>query len=84
MTDSPDSKPWYNIPMEIIAESADECSVPTTLIHATLTQEKWNEQSLAYQMASIGSEVFRAISWRERGYPEKGMSPVLELSNYLT
>jgi len=70
--------------MEIFEGSADESSVPTTMIHSTLTQETWNEQSLAYQMASIGSEVFRAISWRERGYPEKGMSPVLELSNYLT
>jgi hypothetical protein len=42
------------------------------MIHKTLTQEKWNEQTLAYQMASIGSEVFRAISWKEKGYPEKG------------
>jgi hypothetical protein len=42
------------------------------MIHAGLTPEKWAEQSLMLQMANIGSEVFRAISWRERGYPDKG------------
>ena len=42
------------------------------MIHSTLSREKWAEQSLAYQMASIGSEVFRAIKWHERGYPEQG------------
>jgi len=42
------------------------------MIHADLTPEKWADQSLWLQMANIGSEVFRAISWRDKGYPDKG------------
>ena len=42
------------------------------MIHSTLTPEKWADQSLALQMANIGSEVFRAIGWREKGNPELG------------
>ena len=41
------------------------------MIHRDLTPEKWAKYSLNLQMANIGSEVFRAISWRERGYPER-------------
>ena len=32
--------------------------------HQGLTEEKWSQYSLAFQMANIGSEVFRAIKWR--------------------
>ena len=42
------------------------------MIHKDLTPEKWAEQSLWLQMANIGSEVFRAISWRDKGYSDKG------------
>jgi hypothetical protein len=34
--------------------------------HKDLTEEKWFSLSILEQMANIGSEVFRAISWRDR------------------
>lgn len=34
--------------------------------HQDLTQERWNKFNLFEQMANIGSEVFRAISWQKR------------------
>ena len=37
------------------------------MIHQDLTPEKWQAQSLWLQLANIGSEVHRAISWQERG-----------------
>lgn len=34
--------------------------------HQELTQGRWNKFNLFEQMANIGSEVFRAISWQKR------------------
>lgn len=34
--------------------------------HQDLTQERWNKFNLFEQMANIGSEIVRAISWRKR------------------
>jgi hypothetical protein len=35
--------------------------------HSPALRARWKEFSLAVQMANIGSEVERAISWREKG-----------------
>jgi hypothetical protein len=35
--------------------------------HATLAAGKWNQLSFAEQMANIGSEIERTISWKEKG-----------------
>jgi hypothetical protein len=35
--------------------------------HKELASGRWNELSLAKQMANIGSEVGRAIRWRQKG-----------------
>lgn len=34
--------------------------------HQDLTQERWNKFNIFEQMANIGSEVFRTISWRKK------------------
>lgn len=34
--------------------------------HKQLSLERWQKFSLAEQMANVGSEVFRALSWRHR------------------
>lgn len=34
--------------------------------HKTLTLEKWNAFSFVEQMANVGSEIHRTISWREK------------------
>lgn len=34
--------------------------------HQDLTPERWQKFNLFEQMANIGSEVFRAISWRKK------------------
>jgi len=36
------------------------------MYHPLIAQEKWNLLSLVEQMANIGSEVSRAINWKER------------------
>lgn len=36
--------------------------------HKDLTSSRWNKFSLMEQMANIGSEVFRAISWRTKDH----------------
>ena len=36
------------------------------IYHKGLSQERWNNLSLYEQMANIGSEVGRAISWKEK------------------
>ena len=41
------------------------------LQHRKLAEGRWAEMSLAEQMANIGSEVMRAISWKEKGHPEQ-------------
>jgi len=38
--------------------------------HRDLAGGRWNRLSFAEQMANIGSEVERTISWREKGRPE--------------
>ncbi|MCL5095512.1 MAG: hypothetical protein M1575_02190 [Patescibacteria group bacterium] len=38
-----------------------------TFQHLSLASGKWNNLDLIEQMANIGSEVFRAISWRAKG-----------------
>jgi hypothetical protein len=35
--------------------------------HRKLAEGRWFEMSLAEQMAHIGSEVLRALSWKEKG-----------------
>ncbi|MDP2838060.1 MAG: hypothetical protein Q8O53_02185 [Candidatus Moranbacteria bacterium] len=39
------------------------------VFHQGLTAEKWQRFSLLEQMANIGSEVGRAINWRNKGNP---------------
>ncbi|MCB2230880.1 hypothetical protein KQH82_09225 [bacterium] len=38
--------------------------------HKNLTLERWSRFSLAEQMANIGSEVHRALNWRNKGHAE--------------
>lgn len=50
--------------------------------HQQLAQGKWNELSLIEQMANIGSEVERTISWKLKGnneYSQKAFARALEL-----
>lgn len=51
------------------------------LYHKNLTLERWQELSFCEQMANIGSEVFRAISWRQknREYSRLALERGLEL-----
>jgi hypothetical protein len=49
--------------------------------HKGLTAERWFGMSILEQMANIGSEVSRAISWRERNaeYSRNALYRALEL-----
>jgi hypothetical protein len=50
--------------------------------HKQLAAGRWDELSLVEQMANIGSEVERAISWRQKGndeYSRKAFERALEL-----
>jgi hypothetical protein len=49
--------------------------------HKDLTAERWKRFSFCEQMANIGSEVFRAMSWRQknREYSQKALERALEL-----
>ncbi|MFZ2053663.1 MAG: hypothetical protein WAU81_05645 [Candidatus Aminicenantales bacterium] len=51
------------------------------LYHKDLTAERWQNFSFCEQMANIGSEVFRAISWRQknREYSQLALERALEL-----
>jgi hypothetical protein len=52
------------------------------LLHKQLSTDKWKELSLSEQMANIGSEVGRALNWREKGnaeYAGRAASRALEL-----
>lgn len=40
------------------------------IYHKRLSTRKWTKLSLEERMANIGSEVFRALSWREKGHRE--------------
>lgn len=49
------------------------------------TKEKWAKMSLADQMANIGSEVARAISWKNKGrenYSQMAYVRALELLTF--
>ena len=51
-----------------------------TYQHKNLASGHWHELSLIEQMANIGSEVERAIKWRNKGKEEiayKGVSVVI-------
>jgi len=53
-----------------------------TFQHKKLAGDKWSKLSFIEQMANIGSEVERTISWREKGnklYSEKALGRSLEL-----
>jgi hypothetical protein len=49
--------------------------------HKALTAERWRTFSFYEQMANIGSEVFRAMSWRQknREYSQLALERALEL-----
>ncbi|MGB7294758.1 MAG: hypothetical protein WBC70_04145 [Candidatus Aminicenantales bacterium] len=51
------------------------------LYHKDLTPERWQTFSFYEQMANIGSEVFRAMSWRHKnqGYSQLALERALEL-----
>lgn len=36
------------------------------MIHKELAEGRWEEFSLADQMANVGSEVFRSINWKKK------------------
>jgi hypothetical protein len=41
--------------------------------HKELAAGRWNQLSFAEQMANIGSEIERTISWKKKRRPEIGM-----------
>ena len=50
--------------------------------HKQLASGRWKEMSLSVQMANIGSEVSRALNWRNKGnseYCQKAVVRALEL-----
>ena len=49
--------------------------------HQGLTLDDWSKHDIFYQMANVGSEVFRTISWRNRNkeYSQKAFERGLEL-----
>ncbi len=50
--------------------------------HQELAAGRWKKLSFAEQMANVGSEVERTISWREKGnrpYSQKAFERTLEL-----
>jgi len=53
--------------------------------HKELSNGKWQEFSFAEQMANIGSEVERAIKWKNKNKPERSQSAffrALELMDF--
>ncbi len=52
-----------------------------TYEHQNLADGKWNKMSFFEQMANIGSEVSRTISWKKRNddYSNKALDRALEL-----
>ena len=50
--------------------------------HKQLASGRWNELSFVEQMANVGSEVARAISWKNKnnaGYSQRAFERALEL-----
>ncbi len=53
--------------------------------HKGLSQDRWAQLSLCEQMANIGSEVCRAINWRNKGNEElfrRASARALELLDF--
>jgi hypothetical protein len=53
--------------------------------HKNLAEGKWNSLSFFAQMANVGSEVERAIKWREKGnvqYSQVAFERALELLDF--
>lgn len=48
-----------------------------TIQHKTLGSGKWKEMPLCEQMANIGSEVSRALNWRNKGKMEMSQKAVV-------
>lgn len=40
--------------------------------HQNLSNERWSSMNLMEQMANVGSEVERALKWKEKNNPEYG------------
>jgi len=56
-----------------------------TIQHKSLSEGRWAELSLCEQMANIGSEVLRAIKWRNKGKEElskRASARALELLDF--
>lgn len=50
--------------------------------HTTLTQESWSNTPIIFQLANIGSEIERTISWKKKNnteYSNKAFYRALEL-----
>lgn len=57
-------------------------TVHNNIIHKELAGGRWFKLSLVEQMANIGSDVFRTISWRDKGdleYSRQAFERALEL-----
>jgi hypothetical protein len=55
------------------------------IIHKTLAGERWNSLSIAEQMANVGCDVERTISWRNKGdldYSRSAFERALELLQF--
>lgn len=53
--------------------------------HATLQASSWQSTSICFQLANIGSEVERTISWKKKGnreYSQKAFERALELLEF--
>ena len=56
-----------------------------TIQHKELASGRWNTFSFVEQMANVGSEVGRALNWKERGntaYSEQAYFRALELLDF--
>ncbi len=51
------------------------------IYHTGMSEDQWFARSILDQMANVGSEVFRAISWRDRNaeYSRQALYRALEL-----
>lgn len=55
------------------------------IMHKTLADGRWFEFSLMEQLANIGSDIERTISWRKRGnaeHSQKALERALELIHF--
>ncbi len=49
---------------------------PINRYHQRLTLERWRQLSIAEQMANIGNDVIRALTWRRKGKREHAQAAV--------